>query len=138
MRITVAIAAALTILALTALPALGELTDYQKGVADGLKIGLFMGEYKGWAKYSTDAARQFNGFLANFNDFLTGAFGNNQTMLNKFRLAPIPLKSAQTRVIPQPDSEGRIYGYPADAYYSAIGAVPGGSVVNPGDAMGGV
>lgn len=138
MRITVAIVAMLAILTLTALPALGELTDYQKGVADGLKIGLFMGEYKGMARYSTDAAKQFNGFLDNFNDFLTEAFGNNLTMQERFKFTPIPLRSAKTGVVPQPDSEGRIYGYPADAYYTAVGAVPGSSVQNPGDAMGGV
>ncbi len=130
--------AVLAVLALTTLPVLGELTDYEKGVADGLKIGLFMGEFKGKAQYSIDAAKQFNGFLDKFNEFLTNAFNGNITMLEKFRLDPIPVKSSATGTVPKPDAEGRIFGYPADAYYTAVGAVPGSSPQNPHDAMGGV
>ncbi|MDM7912633.1 MAG: hypothetical protein QUS09_05995 [Methanotrichaceae archaeon] len=113
------------------------MTDYERGVANGLKIGLFMGELYGKAQYATSAAREFNGYLDRFNDFLHDSFGTNQSLINSFRLEPIPVSAPQTGGMPAPDASGRIYGYPADAYYTAVGAVPGTRPENPYAGMGG-
>lgn len=128
----------LVLFSLNIAPVVGEMTDYERGVANGLKIGLFMGELYGKAQYATSAAKEFNGYLDRFNSFLQDSFGTNQTLINSFSLEPIPVSSPQTGGMPQPDSSGRIYGYPADAYYTAVGAVPGTSPQNPHAGMGGV
>jgi hypothetical protein len=120
-------------------PALGEMTEYQRGVANGLKIGLFMGEYNGRGQYVTDYAGQFNTYLESYNQFLWASFANNQTMINEFMLSPIAVmpRSSSTGVF-KPDASGRIFGYPADSYYTWIGAVPGTAPQNPGDSLPGV
>lgn len=120
-------------------PALGEMTDYQRGVANGLKIGLFMGEYHGKGQYVMETAGQFNTYLDNYNQFLWDTFANNQTLINEFMLSPISvgLKSSRTGVL-MPDASGRVLGYPADSYFTWIGAVPGTKPLNPGDALPGV
>jgi hypothetical protein len=120
-------------------PALGEMTDYQRGVANGLKIGLFMGEYHGKGQYVMETAGQFNTYLDNYNQFLWDTFANNQTLINEFMLSPISvgLKSSKTGVL-MPDASGRVLGYPADSYFTWIGAVPGTKPLNPGDALPGV
>lgn len=121
------------------LPAVGEITEYQRGVANGLKIGLFMGEYYGKGQYVTDYAGQFNTYLDSYNQFLWASFANNQTLINEFTLSPIAVipRSSSTGVL-KPDLSGRILGYPADSYYTWIGAVPGTSPQNPGNALPGV
>jgi len=120
-------------------PALGEMTEYQRGVANGLKIGLFMGEYNGRGQYVTDYAGQFNTYLESYNQFLWASFANNQTMINEFMLSPIAVmpRSSSTGVF-KPDASGRIFGYPADSYYTWVGAVPGTAPQNPGDSLPGV
>ena len=120
-------------------PALGEMTEYQRGVANGLKIGLFMGEYYGRGQYVTDYAGQFNTYLESYNQFLWASFANNQTTINEFMLSPIAvmLRPSSTGVF-KPDASGRIFGYPADSYYSWVGAVPGTAPQNPGDSLPGV
>ncbi len=120
-------------------PALGEMTEYQRGVANGLKIGLFMGEYYGRGQYVTDYAGQFNTYLESYNQFLWASFANNQTLINEFMLSPIAVmpRSSSTGVF-KPDASGRIFGYPADSYYTWIGAVPGTAPQNPGDSLPGV
>src|SRR5512137_2469467 len=133
-----AAAAVLAILVLSA-QALGQMTEYQRGVANGLKIGLFMGEYYGRGQYVSDYAGQYNTYLEDYYQFLYASFANNQTLIDKFMRSPISVrpKSSSSGVL-KPDASGRILGYPADAYYTAIGAVPGTRVKNPGDAMPGV
>ncbi len=133
-------AIAVLIMLIVALPpALGEMTDYQRGVANGLKIGLFMGEYHGKGQYVMETAGQFNTYLDNYNQFLWDTFANNQTLINEFMLSPISvgLKSSRTGVL-MPDASGRVLGYPADSYFTWIGAVPGTKPLNPGDALPGV
>ena len=134
----IAAAAILIILALAA-PSLGQLTEYQRGVANGLKIGLFMGEYYGRGQYVTDYAGQYNTYLENYYQFLYSSFANNQTLIDEFMLSPIKakLKSSSSGVL-KPDASGRILGYPADAYYTAIGAVPGSMPRDPKAALPGV
>ena len=135
---TIIATAVLILLLMSIAPVMGEMTDYEKGVANGLKIGLFMGELHGKAQYAENAAKEFNSYLERFNAFLKTSFGANQTLIDSFRLEPIPVSAPQTGGMPQPDSEGRIYGYPADAYYTAVGAVPGTTPQNPRDGMGGI
>lgn len=133
-----AITAVLLILILAA-PALGNMTEYQRGVANGLKIGLFMGEYYGRGQYVTDYAGQFNTYLESYNQFIWTAFSDNMTLVNEFNLTPIAvhLKSSSTGVL-KPDASGRILGYPADSYFTWVGAVPGTTPENAGNALPGV
>lgn len=137
MRILIPIAV-LLLFSLNVAPAVGGMTDYERGVANGLKIGLFMGELYGKAQYAESAAREFNSYLEKFNDFLKDSFGTNQTLINEFQYEPIPVSTPQTGGMPEPDASGRIYGYPADAYYTAIGAVPGTRPENPTGGMPGI
>ncbi len=137
MKTIIAIAVLIPLM-ISVAPAMGEMTDYEKGVANGLKIGLFMGELYGKAQYAENAAREFNSYLDRFDAFLKASFGANQTLIDSFRFDAIPVSALQTGGMPQPDSEGRIYGYPADAYYTAVRAVPGTSPQNPHDGMGGI
>lgn len=120
-------------------PVLAEMSEYQRGVANGLKIGLFMGEYYGRGQYVTDYAGQYNIYLDSYNQFLWASFGDNRTLIYKFARNPIsaPLRSSSTGVL-KPDASGRILGYPADSYYTWIGAVPGTAPENPGNALPGV
>jgi hypothetical protein len=120
-------------------PAIGEMTDYQRGVANGLKIGLFMGEYYGRGQYVMESAGQYNTYLESYNQFLWASFANNQTLINEFIRSPIAVapRSSSTGVL-IPDASGRILDYPADSYYTWIGAFPGTTPLNPGDALPGV
>ena len=138
MKLIAAMAAAI-ILLLAVAPVFGEMTDYQKGVANGLRIGLFMGEFHGRGQYVLESAGQFNTYLDNYNQFLWDTFANNQTLMKEFMLSPMAagVKSSSTGVL-RPDASGRILGYPADSYYTWIGAVPGTKPQNPGDALPGV
>lgn len=135
----IAAVAVLIMLILAVPPALAEMTEYQRGVANGLKIGLFMGEYYGRGQYVMEAAGQFNTYLESYNQFLWTSFANNQTLISEFMLSPIAVapRSSGTGVL-KPDASGRILGYPADSYFTWIGAVPGTSPQNPGDALPGV
>jgi len=134
----IAAAAVLFILCL-AMPALGQMTEYQRGVANGLKIGLFMGEYYGRGQYVVDYAGQYNSYLENYYQFLYASFASNQTLIDEFMRSPITVtpQSSSTGVL-RPDRSGRILGYPAEAYYTWVGAVPGTSPENPGGALPGV
>ena len=120
-------------------PVLAEMSEYQRGVANGLKIGLFMGEYYGRGQYVTDYSGQYNTYLESYNQFLWASFGDNRTLINEFTRYPIPapVRSSSTGVL-KPDASGRILGYPAESYYTWIGAVPGTAPENPGNALPGV
>jgi hypothetical protein len=138
MKLIAAAAVFLFILCLVA-PALGQMTEYQRGVANGLKIGLFMGEYYGRGQYVVDYAGQYNSYLENYYQFLYASFASNQTLIDEFMRSPITVtqQSSSTGVL-RPDTSGRILGYPAEAYYTWVGAVPGTSPENPGGALPGV
>ena len=135
----IAAIAVLIILTLSVPPALGEMTEYQRGVANGLKIGLFMGECHGKGPYAMDYAGWYNTYLEDYNQFLWASFANNQSLINEFTLMPIAVapRSSGTGVL-IPDASGRVLGYPADSYFTWVGAVPGMTPLNPGDALPGV
>lgn len=139
MKCTLLIAVAIMLL-MAAFPASGEMTDYQKGVANGLKIGLFMGEYYGRGQYVSDYAGQYNTYLDQYNQFLWESFGNNLSLINEFMRSPISVRTnpVSSSGVLYPDASGRIYGYPAADYYTWIGAVPGTKPQNPGDSLPGV
>lgn len=130
---------AVLLILILAAPALGEMTEYQRGVANGLKIGLFMGEYYGRGQYVANYAGQFNTYLESYNQFLWTSFADNQTLINEFSLSPIANapRSSSTGVL-LPDASGRILDYPADSYFTWIGAVPGTVPENAGNALPGV
>jgi hypothetical protein len=131
--------AVLFMLFLAIAPAFGEMTEYQKGVANGLKIGLFMGEYYGRGQYVIDYAGQFNTYLDTYNQFLWSSFSTNQTLMNEYMLNPIAVAPrSSSNGGPLPDASGRIFGYPAASYYTWVGAVPGTEPQNPGAALPGV
>ena len=131
--------AVLIMFILAVAPAIAEMTDYQRGVANGLKIGLFMGEYYGRGQYVVNYAGQYNTYLDMYNQFLWSSFSTNQTLMNEFMRNPIavaPKHSSNGGLLP--DASGRIFGYPASSYYTWIGAVPGTKPQSPGDALPGV
>ena len=136
--------ALLIMLSLAVVPAAGQMTagqmtEYQRGVANGLKIGFFMGEYYGRGQYVLDYAGQFNTYLDQYNQFLWASFSNNQTLINDFTRSPIRVNTKSTSDgVLLPDASGRILGYPAASYYTWVGAVPGTSPISPGDALPGV
>jgi len=137
MKVICAIAV-LSMLILATATAGGEMTEYERGVANGLKIGFFMGDLYGRGQYAADAAKQFNDYLDRFHQFLEDSFRGNQTLIDEFDRSPLPLTMtaySPSGEIIRPDGEFRIFGYPADAYYTAVGAVPGTSVQNPHDGM---
>jgi hypothetical protein len=135
----IAAMAVLILLILAVPPVLGEMTEYQRGVANGLKIGLFMGEYHGKGQYVMETAGQFNTYLESYNKFLWDSFADNKTLIKEFMLTTIAVmqRSSSTGVL-KPDASGRILGYPADSYYTWIGAFPGTAPENPGNALPGV
>jgi hypothetical protein len=77
------------ILSLVAIPAMAELTDYQKGVNDGLASGLRIGYLLGGAPYSTSANQQYSSMVNSFNSWLQSEFGSNQTEINLFWMKPL-------------------------------------------------
>ncbi|VVB68795.1 Uncharacterised protein [uncultured archaeon] len=136
--------AVLALLSLVTIPALGEMTDYQKGVMDGLQAGLIMGKLLGAAPYDPAQAQEYNNQVNLFNQGLTTVFGNNQTALSMFWMQPqasttaTPLGSYSTKPVHKIDeswnqtrrvntdliSQGRYYGYDLDTYIAMTGHVP--------------
>jgi hypothetical protein len=92
------------------MPVLGELTEYQRGVANGLKIGLYMGELHGKGQYSTDYAIQFNTYLDSYKKFLIASLGNNQTLVNEFMLSIIQNAVNESSTSASTTSQSQIKG----------------------------
>ncbi len=136
--------AILALWSLATIPAMGELTDYQKGVTDGLQAGLIMGRLLGAASYDPAQAQEYNNRVDSFNRGLSSVFGNNQTALSMFWMqsqASYPLTSSgnySTKPIHAIDaswnqtrrvnadllSGGKYYGYDLDSYVAMTGTVP--------------
>lgn len=81
--------AVVAILSLAAIPAMADMTDYQKGVNDGLMNGLRISYLLGGAPYSTSAAQQYTNMVNPFNSWLQSVFGANQTEINLFWMKPL-------------------------------------------------
>jgi hypothetical protein len=133
--------AVITIFILVMAQAAAELTDYQRGYADGLKDGLIVGKLQGQSTYSATVVSQYNSIVDNFNSNLVRIFGNNETIFSVYRLQPYSAGSVATttpaivhsidgswnqtsKEPPMPDAYGRIGEYPAEAYYTATGNWP--------------
>ncbi len=128
-KITIVLLIALLLIA----PSLA-LTDYQRGVLDGLNRGWFMAQKYDQAQSGNPTA--YNEAVPKYNAWITGIFGQNESlMLTPFSVAaqekpyfasgtlkPVHSidsswnqTSSQT---PQADSSGMIHGIPAETYYS--------------------
>ncbi len=136
--------AVIAMLSLVAMPAMAELTDYQKGVHDGLASGIRIGYLLGGASYDTSASQQYSNMVNSFNSWLQNVFGANQTELNLFWMKPQsgttvggyqayptvnstkPVHSIdgsrnQSTAVYHADQKGKIYGYDPDTYYTMVG-----------------
>jgi hypothetical protein len=82
--------AIVAMISLVAVPVMAELTEYQRGVEDGLKAGGRVTFYYGAAQYDTKAAQQYGSMVNQFNSWLQSVFGSNQTALNLFLMKPLP------------------------------------------------
>ena len=89
----------LTLLSLSAIPALAALTDYQQGVSDGLAAGMRVGKLLGAAPFDPNLAQQYNSQVDAFNQGLAVVFGNNQTAINKFWMKPYGAAAAAAATI---------------------------------------
>ncbi len=74
------IIAALAILSLVAIPALGQMTDYQKGIAEGLKVGFFMHEKYTQALDGINVSG-YNAEVDRYNTWIRSIFGNDPQFL---------------------------------------------------------
>jgi len=150
--------AVIAMLSLVAMPVMAELTDYQKGVNDGLIKGLRIGYMLGGSSYDTNSAQQYSGMVNPFNTWLQSVFGANQTEINLFWMKPLsgqaivggyqayptvnstkPVHSIdgswnQSTTAYHPDAKGKIYGYDPDTYYTMVGW--GNAPAAPKDANG--
>jgi len=116
--------------------AAGQYTDWQQGAIQGLKIGFHMGQtyndaLKGYNvtgfnsevdKYNAWVRQNFgedaNLIMQKMN---TGATPGNPIWINQSTGKPIHKIDASFQdqnTVPQPDANGLIHGWPADAYYS--------------------
>jgi hypothetical protein len=139
------IMAAIAMLSLVAIPAMAELTDYQKGVHDGLASGLKIGYLLGGAPCDTNSAQKYSNMFNSFNSWLQNVFGTNQSELSLFWMKPLsgqatatgyqaypvvnstkPVHSIdgswnQSTAVYNADQKGKIYGYDPDTYYTMVG-----------------
>lgn len=146
---------AIVLLSMLAMPVLAELTDYQKGVLDGLGAGMRMGRLLGEAPYDSVAADNYNKLVNSFNQGLASIFGNNQTAINLFLLKPYGSAQGVTgnpqnlsfKPVHTIDSsfnqtknynadlekQGQYYGYDLDSYIAMTGHVPNNLPTYTGD-----
>lgn len=146
---------AIVLLSMLAMPVLAELTDYQKGVMDGLGAGMRMGKLLGAAPYDSAAADSYNKLVNSFNQGLAAIFENNQTAINLFMLQPYgsaqgiannaqnfsfkPVHAVdssfnQTRTYnADAERQGKYYGYDLDSYIAMTGHVPNNLPTYNGD-----
>jgi hypothetical protein len=141
------IIATLVLLSLVVVPALGEMTDYQKGAMDGMKAGLRMGKLLGAAPYDPTEAQKYNELVDAFNQGLAALFGNNTEAVQMFWMTPygsvqgdgysainnlsfrpihaIDASFNQTKKV-NPDllTQGKYFGYDLDSYIAMTGHVP--------------
>lgn len=122
------------ILVLSQTPLVIALSDYQRGVLDGLSRGWSMGQ-----RYDQALAGEvslYNQAVADYNAWIEAIFGRNESLMLKTfpqsqkadpytisrTRAPIHSIDASWNqsepLLPQPDDLGLIGGYPAETYYS--------------------
>lgn len=77
------------VLVLLAGPATAELTDYQRGVLDGIQAALSMGRLLGMSEYDPAMATDFNQAVDPWNAWLVQIFSENQTVIENYSLQKI-------------------------------------------------
>ena len=110
------------------------LSDYQRGVLDGLNRGWNMAQRYDQAKAGDIAP--YNRAVPDYNAWIRAIFGMNESlMLQPFAISakPTPYSLSKTfnpvhnidgswnqskSLLPEPDASGMINGYPAETYYS--------------------
>ena len=111
------------------------LSDYQRGVLEGLNRGWNMAQKYDHA--NAGDATSYNQAVPEYNSWIEAIFGKNESLLLKPINAPLEVSSySVSRTItpvhsidaswnqtkqtlsPEPDANGRINGYPAETYYS--------------------
>lgn len=110
------------------------LSDYQRGVLDGLNRGWNMAQRYDQAKAGDIAP--YNQAVPDYNAWIQAIFGSNESlMLQPFAASakPTPYSIGKTfrpvhnidgswnqsaSMLPEPDANGMINGYPAETYYS--------------------
>src|SRR5271157_988268 len=89
---------AIAALILLLIPAMAELTDYQKGVQAGIQAGFSIGRsYQQSYDGTLDAAR-YNQAINQYNQFIQSIFAGNQTAINTLLINPT--SAATTDVSP--------------------------------------
>jgi len=125
----------LALLMLALIPTSPALTDYQKGVLDGLNRGWNMAQKYCQAQGGDPTA--YNQAVPDYNAWITGIFGQNDSLMLRSiggatQAQPISFSTTWRPVhaidsswnqtlpeqFPKPDSSGRVYGWPAEEYYS--------------------
>lgn len=109
------------------------LTDYQRGVLDGLNRGWYMAQK--YDQANTGDPTAYNQAIPKYNEWIVSIFGQNESLMLKpinqalqaqpyfisKTIQPVHAIDAswnQTSLVPQPDASGRILGLPAEVYYS--------------------
>ena len=83
---------------LVAMPAMAELTDYQKGVQAGIKAGFSMGRSYQQSYDGRLDIGQYNQAINNYDQIIQSVFAGNQTAINTLLINPT--SSATTDVSP--------------------------------------
>jgi len=117
------------------------LSDYQRGVLEGLNRGWDMAQKYDQAKAGEPAS--YNQAVAGYNAWIQAVFGTNESlMLRPFAPSEKPDPYVISRsyspahsidaswnqsrsLLPEPDAYGMISGYPAETYYSIGPALAG-------------
>ena len=89
--------AMIALLSLAVVPAMGQLSDYQKGVEAGLQAGMSIARLLGAAPFDPSMAQQYNSQVDAFNQGLSAIFAGNQTVINKFLLKPYGTAASSSR-----------------------------------------
>jgi hypothetical protein len=110
------------------------LSDYQRGVLDGLERGWNMCQRYDQAKAGDIAP--YNQAVPDYNAWILAIFGRNESLMLQTFAAPAkaepysigkrftPIHSIDASwnqsnsMLPEPDAYGMINGYPAEVYYS--------------------
>ncbi|MGB5099360.1 MAG: hypothetical protein WBN94_02020 [Methanothrix sp.] len=110
------------------------LSDYQRGVLDGLNRGWNMSQRYDQAKAGNIVP--YNQAVAEYNAWIQAIFGTNESlMLQPFAASTNPKTYSISKtftpkhsidaswnqsksLLPEPDAYGMINGYPAEIYYS--------------------
>jgi hypothetical protein len=84
----------LALLSLVAVPALGEMTDYQKGIAEGLEVGFFMNEKYEQATQGINVTG-YNAEVQRYNAWIVSIFGSD----TRFLMTPMAMGASSKPVM---------------------------------------